>query len=935
MTPERWSVVKEVFNATADLSTEEAQERYLASRNLEPDIVAEVRRLMELGKQASGFLSQPAEGAGTLRGMLLADPTVSPGDVLAGRFEIQKLLGMGGMGTVFLARDRELGEQVALKTVRAGSIGTSERLLREVQAARRVASQHVCKLFDLGRHDNQVFFTMEYLEGETLTERLLRAGRFTAAEWETHVPQILAALSAAHEAGVLHRDLKPSNIILTTTLQGQPRAVVTDFGLARVLDATGSAPSTAGPAVGTRAYMAPETVHRGEATVASDIYSLGMVLDECVPRPGSDPRHEAAIEACLQFKPDRRPGSIAEVIQILQKPQVAESKEPAPSRRQWLQKYAVPTAIFSVGGVSLLWLVNRLTTQEKIYAGSLLLNTVQNHTGDERLNGASHMLEAQLAQSATLRLVPAARVTELLQRMGQTRPAGALAPLLAREVALRNGPGTAVAYGVLSRISSTLRLDVRIEQPGTRPDEVRASLDRRFEASGEQDLLQQIRAAAVWIRESAGETEPDIRLHNQPPGEQTTPSWDALAMLERARVLRAQGKMPEAEAMLREALRLDPGFSTAMRELADMLVSMARLREGFAMWKQAVDSGRSRMLNTRERFRLEAAYLDDIGDLETAESTLRLWMANYEADFLPRFYLSNIRIRQYRPEEALTLMQEAAQREPGAMVPTVFLAMHLMVLERNDEALQRLKQLEQAGEWIESRIAASRVLASMGRLEEAEAMARRAIDAAGGPGKGHAAAMVLANILVEAGRDDAADAFLTSGAEEDLKQGRTQSGASKLEAAAYLALRRGQAGEAGQRAKRVLDLGDPYRELAAVVLARSRNSWTRSAVQLHEQWKRSMPEGLPRFERLKSHLEAEILLAQGRFREAADAARRLAQWDSAWFWSDCLPRCLEAAGLKQEADKEFSAIASRKRYFWHVTPRVPGLLRDCVAKTLK
>jgi tetratricopeptide (TPR) repeat protein len=662
---------------------------------------------------------------------------------------------------------------------------------------------------------------------------------------------------------------------------------------------------------------------------------LGMVLDECVPRPGCPPAVEAAIEACLQYRPERRPASVAEISRILSEPQAAAKNEVAPSRRQWLLKYAVPSAIFSLSGVSLLWVVNRLTTQEKIFAGSLLLNTVQNHTGDSRLNGLTYMLEAQLAQSAALRLVPASRVSELLQRMGQTRPEGALNPLQAREVALRNGASTAVVYSVLSRISSTLRLDVRIEQPGTRPDEVRASLDRRFEASGEQDLLQQIRAAAVWIRESSGEAEPEIRLHNQPPSEQTTSSWDALALFERARELRMQRKLTEAEAMLREALRLDPGFSTAMRELADLLVSMARLREGFAMWKAAVESGRSRMLNTRERFRLEAAYLDDIGDLESAESTLRLWIANYEQDYLPRFYLSNIRMRQYRPEEALTLMQEAVQRDPGAMPAVVFLAMHLMVLDRGDEALERLRQLEQSGEWIESRTAAARVLASMGRLEEAEAMARRAIDAAGGPGKGQAAAMVLANILVEAGRDDAAEAGLVSGADEDLKQGRVQSGASKLEAAAYLALRRGEHREAGQRAKRVLDLGDPYRELAAVVLARSGSSWTRDAVQLFRQWKQSMPEGLPRFERLKAHLEAEILLSQGKVREATAGARRLAQWDSAWFWSDCLPRCLEAAGLKQESDKEFSAIAGRKRYFWHVTPRVPGLLRDCVAKTRK
>ena len=167
----------------------------------------------------------------------------APGQVLADRYRIVRFIAQGGMGEVYEAEDRELGERVALKTIRpevAGQEGTLERFKREVQLARKVTHPNVCRLFDLGVHriggpDGETievrYLTMELLEGETLAQRIKRVGRMSTAQALPVVRQMAAALGTAHDAGIVHRDFKSSNVMLVAGREGE-RAVVTDFGLA-------------------------------------------------------------------------------------------------------------------------------------------------------------------------------------------------------------------------------------------------------------------------------------------------------------------------------------------------------------------------------------------------------------------------------------------------------------------------------------------------------------------------------------------------------------------------------------------------------------------------------------------------------------------------------------------------------------------------------
>src|SRR5215468_1129318 len=211
-----------------------------------------------------------------------------PGDLVAERYKILRVIGEGGMGEVYEAEDLLLKERVALKTLRdhvANDDTIIHRFKREIQLARKVTHPNVCRLFDVGidKRGNReaAFLTMELLEGETLSARIRREGRMTTDEALPIAEQIAAGLAAAHAAGIIHRDLKCANVILVEAPAGL-RAVVTDFGLARVA-AEGSDQVTGDAVVGSPAYMAPEQVEGGRRlTAACDIYAFGVVLYEMV-----------------------------------------------------------------------------------------------------------------------------------------------------------------------------------------------------------------------------------------------------------------------------------------------------------------------------------------------------------------------------------------------------------------------------------------------------------------------------------------------------------------------------------------------------------------------------------------------------------------------------------------------------------------------------
>jgi eukaryotic-like serine/threonine-protein kinase len=215
---------------------------------------------------------------------------------LGDRYEVERLVGEGGMATVFLAKDLRHGRKVAIKTLRAelaASIG-AERFLREIRLAANLQHPNVLALYDSGEADGILYYVMPFIEGESLRDRLNREQQLPLHDAVRITREAAEGLAYAHEHGVVHRDIKPENILLQNG-----HALVADFGIARVADAAGEKLTQTGMAVGTPHYMSPEqSLGADHADVRSDIYSLGCVLYELLAgQPPFDGPNSRAILA--------------------------------------------------------------------------------------------------------------------------------------------------------------------------------------------------------------------------------------------------------------------------------------------------------------------------------------------------------------------------------------------------------------------------------------------------------------------------------------------------------------------------------------------------------------------------------------------------------------------------------------------------------------
>jgi eukaryotic-like serine/threonine-protein kinase len=272
--------------------------------------------------------------------------------VLADRYELQELLGSGGMARVHAARDRRLGRRVAVKLVREDLVGdgrSRERLLREARSAASFHHPNSVAVFDVGEHDRQPFIVMELIDGESLADRLSREGRLRPAEVVGIGVGVLAALEAAHERGLVHRDIKPANVLLP-----QPGGVkLADFGIAKAVADTAGGLTAVGDVMGTPNYLSPEQAAGQSAVPASDLYALGVVLYECLagrpPFSGENPLAVALAHQREPTPPLRRvapdvPEDLAAVVEQALAKDLAVRFADAPAMRRALEGLADPAA---------------------------------------------------------------------------------------------------------------------------------------------------------------------------------------------------------------------------------------------------------------------------------------------------------------------------------------------------------------------------------------------------------------------------------------------------------------------------------------------------------------------------------------------------------------------------------------------------------------
>ncbi|MFT4147887.1 MAG: protein kinase [Micrococcaceae bacterium] len=223
------------------------------------------------------------------------DSTISvlkPGSTLDSRYKIKSLIAKGGMATVYLAYDQKLGRDVALKVMFPHLLDDKKFVHRFIQEARNAAvlnDPHVVRTLDQGRTGPFMYLVMEYLDGYTLRDILYQENHLTPRQTLEALEPILSGVAAAHRAKIIHRDLKPENVLIAE----DGRIKIADFGLARMMDNN----TVTGSLLGTVAYMAPELVTEGEATEASDVYSLGVMAYEMLtgqqPHQGDSPMQVA------------------------------------------------------------------------------------------------------------------------------------------------------------------------------------------------------------------------------------------------------------------------------------------------------------------------------------------------------------------------------------------------------------------------------------------------------------------------------------------------------------------------------------------------------------------------------------------------------------------------------------------------------------------
>lgn len=287
MTPERWLRVEELYHAALERDTFERRAFLATACASDDELRGEVESLIASNEQEGSFMDSPVFKVADE--LSPSEPPLAEGERL-GSYQILGALGEGGMGVVYLARDMRLGRKVALKLLPPSlkkDEGRLRRLRREAQAASSLNHPNILTIYEIGEAEQGHYIASEYVEGETLRERM-RAGLKLVDALDLAV-QMASALAAAHSAGIIHRDIKPENAMI----RRDGYVKVLDFGLAKLSEPGAVASGTEAPTrslvrtdpgvvMGTVAYMSPEQARGQETDARTDLFSLGVVLYEMV-----------------------------------------------------------------------------------------------------------------------------------------------------------------------------------------------------------------------------------------------------------------------------------------------------------------------------------------------------------------------------------------------------------------------------------------------------------------------------------------------------------------------------------------------------------------------------------------------------------------------------------------------------------------------------
>ena len=607
---------------------------------------------------------------------------LNPGARL-GPYEIIALIGAGGMGEVYRARDVRLDRLVAIKLSKEQF---SERFDREARAVAALSHPNVCHLYDVGPN----YLVMEHVEGVPVSppgnpRAVLDAGI-----------QIAEGLVAAHQAGIVHRDLKPGNILLTR----DGRVKILDFGLATLtpgVSEIAAVPTMVatdpGTTVGTVAYMSPEQASGQPVDARSDLWSVGVVLYELATgvRPFEGATQALIFDAILNKAPipvrERNPAAPLELARAIERllekdralryqsaadlradlkrverdsssqRSVAATTPPVTARRTRRLAVIATAAVVLVGLALGIFVWQGRSASTLSARDVVVLADVTNTTGDAVFdNTLRTALSIQLEQSPFLKIMGDDQMREGLRLM-QRPPDERITTQVAREICQRLGE-KATLSGAIARLGDAyvLTLEAANCQNGE------AIAREQVQAENKERVLEAVSQASKAMRSSLGESLASIEKLDRPLDQVTTSSLEALQAYAQGTEHFNRGDALAARPLFERATTLDPNFAMAW-----WFLSSSYQNAGLGQRSEYIEKAFSLRdrLSDRERLSIEAAYYGQrTGEWDKASDAAQTWAQTYPRVALPHFMLVGFRLFEGRSDEALRESLEAARLEP-------------------------------------------------------------------------------------------------------------------------------------------------------------------------------------------------------------------------------------------------------------------------------
>ncbi|HVJ07435.1 MAG TPA: serine/threonine-protein kinase [Acidisarcina sp.] len=860
-----------------------------------------------------------------------------PGTALTQRYEILEILGEGGMGAVYKARDLELEREVALKVIRPELTSNPEILQRfkqELILARQITDRNVIRIFDLGDAGNIKFITMEFVEGESLHKILQQRGKLEVAEAVDIIEQVASGLAAVHREGVIHRDLKPGNIMRDKN----GRVVVMDFGLARSF--AGDGMTRTGTMLGTIEYMSPEQAQCQELTASSDIFTVGLILYQLLS--GTMPFHAESAIASLVMRTQQRAIPLVnsdKKIPVLLSNIVSKCLETDPARRyqsaeglvadiraykgqrgskvsastarlrmnrirelpwKWIPMTAVPV-ILAVTGV-----VYYMNSRSQAAKGlthtpvSVLVADFQNNTGDSLFDDTLEpMFNVALEGASFINGFNRGSARKVAAAL--PNPAHTLDEQTSRLVAVKEGIA-AIVTGSLSKHGGGYDLSVKAIDAVTG----KTLSDASVTTSNKDALLLEIPKLAVPIRQALGDTTPKSVQLTAAQGTFSTDSLEAVHQYSVGMEQQFQGKWTDALQSFSKATQLDPNFARAYAGMAAASGNLGQLQDAEKYAKLAMEH--VDRMTERERYRVRGLYYIWTQNWQKCTEEYGDLIREFPADNIGHSNLAACYARQLDMPKAM----EAARVGLKIMPNNVMARMNssLYSCYANDfpscgrggrEVLQLNPTYEEAFLVIAH--------ADMGEGQLSLAAARYQSLEKISPRGASLAASGLANLALYEGRYQEGIQILEKGIAADLAANNPAAAADKVLMLAYANLWRGDKQEAAAAARRAIALRQSakVRFLAARVLAEVEET----------VGARQLASGLGSEIHAEPQAYAKLILGEVALK-AHNPGQAIQLFTSAkalldtWIGHFDLGRAYLEAGAFEEADSEFDRCIKRR-----------------------